>query len=121
MTTFDNFCLSEDGQLYPCNAEEWAHRRHATMDLVEPIPTPLASSHDQTQLVEVGYNQMSFHMGTVAIGAGSTVMILLFILLCYCAGKKVMGQARKLSSIRHFQGPPGAAPPSWNHERPDWN
>ena len=122
MRTSNNFCLAESGQLYPCPDEEWARQHHTALETAEPIPTPMASSHDQTQLVEVGYNQMSFHLGTVAIGAGCTITILLILFCCYCAGKKIMGHARTLSQLSSGHGIPRRPHPEQRHyPDSDWN
>ena len=77
---------------------------------LETLPKPQASSHDQN--VVVGYNNLDFHIGTVAMGVGTTLLIIVFILLCYCAGRKLMRRVVPLPLPAIHHHPVGPQIPS---------
>lgn len=99
------FCIDALGQLYPCPEEQ---QNASSTPVTELLPTPAAnsgssgSSHDQTVLVETGYNQMSFHMGTICIGVGATLAILAVGLSCYCLCRKTYKNMTRVGNPHHY-------------------
>ena len=80
------FCMSKTGALIGCDAPDEA----------EPMPISAASSHDQTQGVQVNtaYTSLDFHPTTLFLSGVGTLLILGLILTCYCGAKRFLKVTR---------------------------